>query len=141
MFERKQLVQTLIFLGVPLTKALTGLTLAFHVLFALLWEWLTFIPKVTPFPQISHFLDIYRTSFSILSLTHFVLNWVHTRTQAIIPHGEACFKRFFMILINIFRQGRSFPLLRSASYRSPAGCCFPGRAGSNRAVSAQKVRQ
>ena len=55
LFERKQLVQTLIFFGVPLTNALTGLILAFQVLCALLWEWLTLIPKATPFPQISHF--------------------------------------------------------------------------------------
>lgn len=48
-------MQTLTLLGVPLTRALTLLTLAFHVLFDLLCEWLTFIPKVTPLPQISHF--------------------------------------------------------------------------------------
>jgi hypothetical protein len=58
LFERRQLVQTLTLLGVPLIRALTLLTLAFHVLFDLLCEWLTFIPKATPFPQISH-LAIY----------------------------------------------------------------------------------
>lgn len=51
----KQLVQMFIFLDVPLTTVLTDLTLAFHVLLALLWEWLTLMPKATPLPQISHF--------------------------------------------------------------------------------------
>ena len=58
LFERRQLVQTLTLFGVPLTRAFTLLTLAFHVLFDLLWEWLTLIPKATPLPQISH-LAIY----------------------------------------------------------------------------------
>ena len=51
----KQLVQMCIFLDVPLTTVLTGLTFAFQVLLALLWEWLTLIPNATPLPQISHF--------------------------------------------------------------------------------------
>ena len=51
----KQLVQMCIFLDVPLTTVLTGLTFAFQVLLDLLWEWLTLIPKATPLPQISHF--------------------------------------------------------------------------------------
>lgn len=38
-----------------MTIALTRFTLGFHVLFVRLCEWETFIPKVTPFPQISHF--------------------------------------------------------------------------------------
>ena len=53
--DLKQLVQMFIFLDVPFTTVLTGLMLAFHVLLALLWEWLTLIPKETPLPQISHF--------------------------------------------------------------------------------------
>ena len=39
----------------PLTTALILLTFGFQVLFDLLCEWLTLIPKVTPLPQISHF--------------------------------------------------------------------------------------
>ena len=38
-----------------MTIALTRFTLGFHVLLVLLCEWETLIPKVTPFPQISHF--------------------------------------------------------------------------------------
>ena len=51
----KQLVQMCIFLDVPLTTVLTGLTFAFQVLLDLLWEWLTLMPNATPLPQISHF--------------------------------------------------------------------------------------
>ena len=58
LLERRQLVQTLILLGVPPTRALMLLTLAFQVLFDLLCEWLTLIPKATPLPQTSH-LAIY----------------------------------------------------------------------------------
>jgi len=42
-------------LGVPSTTALTRRMLGFHVLLERRWEWLTFMPKETPFPQISHF--------------------------------------------------------------------------------------
>ena len=42
---RKQEVQTLILLGVPLTIALTDLMFDFHIRFDLLCEWLTLIPK------------------------------------------------------------------------------------------------
>ena len=67
----KQLVQMCIFLDVPLTTVLTGLTLAFHVLLDLLWEWLTLIPKVTPLPQISHFA-IY---MHLLLIIHTYINY------------------------------------------------------------------
>ena len=53
--ERKQREHTEIVFGVPLTSARTVLTLAFQVLLLLLWEWLTLMPKDTPFPQTSHF--------------------------------------------------------------------------------------
>ena len=53
--ERMQRVQTFIDFTEPFTTALTFLTLGFQARFDLLWEWLTLIPKVTPFPQISHF--------------------------------------------------------------------------------------
>jgi len=41
--------------GVPFLRTLTLLTLGFQVLFVFLFEWDTLIPKVTPFPQTSHF--------------------------------------------------------------------------------------
>ena len=43
--ERKQEVQTYIFLLVPLTLTLTDLTLDFQTALLLLWEWLTLFPK------------------------------------------------------------------------------------------------
>lgn len=46
--------------GAPSTMALTFLRFGFQVLFVLLWEWLTLIPKTMPFPQTAHFA-IYRT--------------------------------------------------------------------------------
>ena len=53
--ERRQRVQAYTRLGDPSTIALTRLTLGFHVLLERLWEWETLIPKVTLFPQNSHF--------------------------------------------------------------------------------------
>ena len=41
--------------------------LGFHVLFVLLWEWETLIPKVTPLPQYSHFA-MCRTSFKLVNI-------------------------------------------------------------------------
>ena len=54
LLERRQREQTLMWQGVPLTIAFTRRTLGFQVLLDRLWEWETFIPKVTPLPQISH---------------------------------------------------------------------------------------
>ena len=55
LLERRHLVQTYTWRGVPSTTALTRLTLGFHILLERLWEWDTLIPNVTPLPQISHF--------------------------------------------------------------------------------------
>ena len=73
--ERRQRVQTLTDFVFPFTTALTFLMLAFQVLFDLLCEWLTLIPKVVPFPQISHFaiyihlqiIDNFHKTISILT--------------------------------------------------------------------------
>ena len=54
LLERRHLVQTYTWRGVPSTIALTRLTLGFHILLERLWEWETLIPKATPLPQISH---------------------------------------------------------------------------------------
>ena len=55
LLERRHLVQAYTWHGVPLTTALTRLTLGFQVRLERLWEWETLIPKVTPLPQKSHF--------------------------------------------------------------------------------------
>ena len=62
--ERRHLEQTYTCVGEPLTIAFTLFTLGFQLLFVLLWEWDTLIPKVTPFPQTSHFAISVRTSFT-----------------------------------------------------------------------------
>ena len=53
--ERRQRVQTFTWTGVPFTTALTRRTLGFQARLDLLWECESWIPKATPFPQISHF--------------------------------------------------------------------------------------
>ena len=62
LLERRHLVQAYTWHGVPLTTALTRLTLGFQVRLERLWEWETLIPKVTPLPQKSHFA-IHCTSY------------------------------------------------------------------------------
>jgi ABC-type dipeptide/oligopeptide/nickel transport system ATPase subunit len=51
LLERRHLVQAYTWHGVPLTTALTRLTLGFQVRLERLWEWETLMPKVTPLPQ------------------------------------------------------------------------------------------
>ncbi len=61
--ERRQDVHTYIFCEPPAVLTLTDLTFAFQTLFDLLCEWLTALPKCTPFPQTAHFA-ITQSSFS-----------------------------------------------------------------------------
>ena len=51
LLERRHLVQAYTWHGVPLTTALTRLTLGFQGRLERLWEWETLMPKVTPLPQ------------------------------------------------------------------------------------------
>jgi hypothetical protein len=48
---RRQREQTYTWQGEPSTIAFTRFTLGFQVLLLRLWEWLTLMPKVTPFSQ------------------------------------------------------------------------------------------
>ncbi len=68
-----------------MTIALTRLTLGFHVLFVLLCEWETLIPKVTPFPQISHFAI----------RLHLLKKLVKTYNVIILPQNSEKSKCFF----------------------------------------------
>jgi hypothetical protein len=68
--ERKHLLQTEIFLGVPPAIILTRWTFGFHWRLVLIWEWLYFLPKTTLFPQTSHFAIIFAPSQSS-ALKHF----------------------------------------------------------------------
>ena len=52
--ERRHLVQTYTWVGVPSTIAFTRFTLGFQVRLERRWEWDTRMPKVTPLSQNSH---------------------------------------------------------------------------------------
>ena len=66
LLDLMHLVHTFALLTVPFSSAtLTVWILAFHFLLVCLLEWDTAFPDTCPLPQISHFLDIYRTSFDI----------------------------------------------------------------------------
>ena len=90
LLERRHLVQAYTWQGVPLTTALTRLTLGFHARLERLWEWETLIPKVTPLPQKSH-LAIYCTSHPDVSSTNYALN----RRLTMIPDFPGKCKHFF----------------------------------------------
>ena len=49
--ERRHLVQTYTWVGVPFTIAFTRFTLGFQVRLERRWEWETLIPNVTPLSQ------------------------------------------------------------------------------------------
>jgi len=53
-----QRVQTLMLLTVPFLTALIFCRFGYQILGVLLLAWLTLLPKLGPFPQISHILDI-----------------------------------------------------------------------------------
>jgi hypothetical protein len=59
----RHLVQTLIFLTSPSTMTLTFWTFGFHQRLFFLLEWLTVLPVVGLFPQISQTFDIVIASF------------------------------------------------------------------------------
>ena len=52
--ERRHLVQTYTWVGVPFTIAFTRFTLGFQTRLERRWEWETWMPKVTPLSQNSH---------------------------------------------------------------------------------------
>jgi len=66
--ERKQRVQTLILLGVPLITTLTLWVFGFHWRLVLICEWLYFLPKLMPFPQTSHLAMIILLSIFTITI-------------------------------------------------------------------------
>ena len=90
LLERRHLVQAYTWQGVPLTTALTRLTLGFHARLERLWEWETLIPKVTPLPQKSHFA-IYCTSHPDVYST----NYAYHKRLNMIPDFPVKCKHFF----------------------------------------------
>ena len=98
LLERRHLVQAYTWQGVPLTTALTRLTLGFQARLERLWEWETLIPKVTPLPQKSHFA-IHCTSHPDNSLS----SCVSFERLDIIAKIEEKSKSFFHFFLFIFR--------------------------------------
>jgi hypothetical protein len=86
--------------GLPSTRAFTRRTLAFQVLLERLWEWDTLIPKLTPFPQKSHFaivappLFFQKVNVRIISN----LNEKSKYLSAFFPN----YFDFFIIKVNLF---------------------------------------
>ncbi len=76
-----------------MTIALTRFTLGFHVLFVRLCEWETLIPKVTPFPQISHFAIRLHLLIDLSSAL--------SNVTIISYHSEKC-KSFLKKILNFF---------------------------------------
>ena len=96
--------------GLPSTRAFTRRTLAFQVLLERLWEWDTLIPKLTPFPQKSHFaivappLFFQKVNVRIISN----LNEKSKYLSAIFPNN---FKVFIKI-IKFFYLNKNFTFNR-----------------------------
>lgn len=87
LFDLRHFVHTLALLTVPFPSAiLTDWILTFHFLFVCLLEWDTAFPDTCPLPHTSHFLDIYRTSSSILSILCIFLSIV----IFICSHSNEC---------------------------------------------------
>ena len=74
--------------GEPSTMALTRLMLGFQARLERLCEWETLIPKVTPFPQISHFA-IYCTSFNYVRISqHQIFYQIPARKASVFSENR-----------------------------------------------------
>ena len=107
--ERRQRVHAYTWQGLPSTRAFTRRTLAFQVLLERLWEWDTLIPKLTPFPQKSHFaivappLFFQKVNVRIISN----LNEKSKYLSAFFPN----YFYFFIINRNLWRVNKKFTAL------------------------------
>ena len=97
LLERRHLVHAYTWQGVPLTTALTRLTLGFHARLERLWEWETLIPKVTPLPQKSH-LAISCTSHPDVYSTNYAYSQALRYDNKLSPKMQAFFSKFFCFL-------------------------------------------
>lgn len=89
LFDLRHFVQTLALLTVPFSSAiLTVWILAFHFLFVCLLEWDTAFPDTCPLPQISHFLDIYRTSSWYFKLIKHMILLLLKLERMLLYHTE-----------------------------------------------------
>ena len=81
--DLRQRVQTFAFLTLPSSSILTVWIFAFHFLLVCLFEWDTLFPETCPFPQISHFLDIWCTSLQYDNA--FAFHFTHSNRRS-CPH-------------------------------------------------------
>ena len=115
LLDLMHLVHTLALLTVPLSLILTVWMFAFHFLLVCLFEWDTLFPETCPFPQISHFLDIYRTSFNIIKHVAFFQNifniflFVQSNKRYYIILSIRFTSIFSIICLEIFCEGRFSP--------------------------------
>ena len=107
--ERRHEVQTYIFFVPPFTFTLTDFKFDFQILLLLLWEWLTALPKCTPFPHTAH-LAMKSTSFCLnfACLFYMKQNISHTRQHEYfskIPTiMQAKFLFFYKFFYNFFHK-------------------------------------
>lgn len=100
--ERRHLVHTCILLAAPFTLHFTLFTLEFQIALDLLWEWLTLLPKWTPFPQISHFAIVSTSSTKLSHSTH----------NSSILSEKVTFGKFFLVKNIIFYKKYMFPFFQ-----------------------------
>lgn len=101
--------------------------LAFHFLLVCLFEWDTLFPETWPLPQISHFLDIYRTSFKYLKLSHnYILirehsnKWYYTTPKSMVQVFFSYFDNKLLSLLPKYRPSFASGLLHIQNTLIPA---------------------
>ncbi len=98
--ERKHAVQTGIFFAPPATLTFTDLILGFHILLLLLCEWLTALPKWTPFPQTAHFA-IESTSLIFPNSSYTIFLFFHNK-YILSKYVSECKQNFTFFRKQIF---------------------------------------
>ena len=104
--ERRHEVHTYIFLDPPSVLTLTDLTLAFHILLDLLWEWLTALPKWAAFSHIEHFATVTPPLTLIIKIyNYFGLDFItigknpcKIHNGYILPNKNTICKTFYNLL-------------------------------------------
>jgi len=91
-----QRVHTLMVETVPFLRAFTFWRFGCQVLDVLLFAWLTLLPKLGPFPQTSHILDIFccppsltEAFLYIRSMRYLQVNFIETQhAQTAVRYGD-----------------------------------------------------
>ena len=104
--ERRHEVHTYIFLDPPSVLTLTDLTLDFHILLDLIWEWLTALPKWAAFSHIEHFATVTPPlTLIIKNYNYFGLDFItigknpcKIHNEYILPKKNTICKTFYNLL-------------------------------------------